>query len=372
MLLSLMNSDVYKISFSAFFADLGYQAVVASFPVILVFQFHLPIYVYGIVESISYGVGFLFSFLGGSLSDIYGSRRIAIAGNLLVTLLSFTGLAQSGIEAIGLFLSGWFMRNFRNPARRAMLVEVTSEDERSKAFAMLHALDFFGGVLAVVYLSLGLLYHLTFSFILPLTATPILLSSLLLVIVKPKSRQKSDDKSSRVFWGVVFASMLFGISSFSPGFPIITVVQSTSRLYLGTLTYAFYLGSSSGFGFLLSRLKLNWGTGLTLAYLSTAIASAGFIPLFKYGEVALYPLVILLGLSSAFAETYEPTVISKVGGKDVGRGMGLLSLGRGIGYFIGNTAMGFLYSLSYVYAYAFGSLTALGSLLIILFLVRGR
>ncbi len=84
------------------------------------------------MESVSYGVGLVFSFLGGFMADKYGSKRVAIFGNLLITLLSFTGLAQNSLEAIGFFLSGWFMRNFRSPARRTMLVQVTDEKERSK------------------------------------------------------------------------------------------------------------------------------------------------------------------------------------------------------------------------------------------------
>ncbi|WP_252897071.1 hypothetical protein [Metallosphaera hakonensis] len=147
--------------------------------------------------------------------------------------------------------------------------------------------------------------------------------------------------------------MLFGISTYSPGFPIITVTQSTSRIYLGTLTYAFFLGSSSGFGMLLSRLKIGDYSGLILGYLVTSVASVGFIPLFHYGEFGLYPLVILLGIGSAFAETFEPSLVSKVSGQNVGTGMGVLSLSRGIGYFIGNSVMGVLYSFSYVYAYGF-------------------
>ncbi|MCH1771071.1 MULTISPECIES: MFS transporter [Metallosphaera] len=365
-----MNSDVYKISFSAFFADLGYQAVVASFPIILVFQFHLPIYIYGVVESVSYGVGLIFSFLGGALADRYGSKRVAIFGNLLVTLLSFTGLAQNSLEAIGLFLSGWFMRNFRSPARRTMLVQATSENERSRAFAILHSLDFLGGLIAVVYLSVGLYLKFSFAEILPLTAVPILISSLFLYLSRPREGKSTARRSGKVLGAVALASLLFGISTYSPGFPIITVTQSTSQIYLGTLTYGFFLGSSSGFGMLLSRLRMKDYLGLTLGYLVTAIASAGFIFLFPFREIGLYPMAILLGVGSAFAETFEPSIVSKVAGQNVGTGMGILSLSRGIGYFVGNSVMGLLYSLSYVYAYAFASLIALGSTVIILALVR--
>lgn len=69
------RSEVLKLSFSAFFADLGYQAAVASFPLIFVIYFGAPIYLYGLAEAINYGGGTLMSFLGGKLSDKYGRKK---------------------------------------------------------------------------------------------------------------------------------------------------------------------------------------------------------------------------------------------------------------------------------------------------------
>ncbi len=363
-----MNKEVLKIAFSAFFADLGYQAVVASFPLLLVFYFHVPVYIYGIVESFSYGVGLFFSFLGGALADRFGSKRVAVFGNSLIVFLSFTGLAKDSLQAIALFLSGWFMRNFRSPARRTMLVEVTEEEERKRAFGVLHALDVAGGVLAIAYLTAALYFGVPFSAILPFTAIPIVVSTILLVFTRrrKKASTNSNKVNVRVVLGVLFATALFGISTYSPGFPIITVTQSTHQLYLGALTYGVYLGSSAIFGYVFSLVRVDDFKGLTLGYLLSAIASLGFVFLFPLREIGLYPMVFLLGIAMAAAETFEPTIISKVAGQNVGMGMGLLSLARGIGYFVGNTTMGFLYALGYAYAYTFAFAVSLASAIIIL------
>lgn len=361
-----MNKEVLKISFSAFFSDLGYQAVVASFPLLLVFYFKVPIYIYGIVESFSYGVGLFFSFLGGLSAEKLGSKRTAVFGNSLIVLLSFTGLAKDAIQAIILFLSGWFMRNMRSPARRTMIAEITKEEERKKAYGILHALDVGGGMLAIVYLTILLYLGVSIRIILPFTAIPITIGTLFLVFSKSGRKVTNKEKTNyRVILGILVATALFGISTYSPGFPIITVTQSTHELYLGALTYGIYLGSSALFGYVFGFVKIKDFQGLILGYLLSALASLGFIFLFGYKILGLYPLVFLLGIAMASAETFEPSIISKVSGQHVGRGMGLLSLARGIGYFIGNTTMGFLYSISYAYAYAFASAVSFISVIIV-------
>ena len=46
---------------------MGYQAVLAVLPVLLVLHFHAPVYVYGIIMGISYGLGAFFGYVGGRL-----------------------------------------------------------------------------------------------------------------------------------------------------------------------------------------------------------------------------------------------------------------------------------------------------------------
>ena len=146
-----LTRDVLLISLSAFFADMGFQAFTAVFPLIVVIELGQPAYVYGLLLALSYGVGSLFALVGGRLGDRYGKKKLSVAGNLLIPLMSVSVLF-SDMAAVGaLFVLGWWARYFRTPARRAWLVEVSDPAHRSRIFGFLHALDVGGGMIAVVY-----------------------------------------------------------------------------------------------------------------------------------------------------------------------------------------------------------------------------
>jgi len=171
------TSDVWAISLSACFADLGYQAVLAGFPLFLVITLHQPVWEYGLASALSYGGGALFSLAGGRIGDRIGHRTLALTGNALIPLLSLCALVASPAWAIGLLTGGWWARNLRSPSRRVMLVEaVPDEAHRSSAFGFLHALDVGGGVLAGVYALVALAAHVPFRWIFLGTVIPLALS----------------------------------------------------------------------------------------------------------------------------------------------------------------------------------------------------
>ncbi|MGC9011337.1 MAG: hypothetical protein ACP5JN_04350 [Candidatus Micrarchaeia archaeon] len=65
-----LTRDVLLISLSAFFADAGYQALIAGFPIFLVIYFHTPAYMLGLAMALAYGIGSLFAFIGGILAGL--------------------------------------------------------------------------------------------------------------------------------------------------------------------------------------------------------------------------------------------------------------------------------------------------------------
>ena len=136
-----LTRDALLLSLSACFADMGYQAVTAVFPLLIILRLGQPAYVYGVLLALAYGVGSLFSLLGGRLADRYGRKRIAILGNVLIPLMSVSALFSNILLVGTLFVLGWWARYFRTPARRAWLVEVTDPAYRSKVFGFLHSLD---------------------------------------------------------------------------------------------------------------------------------------------------------------------------------------------------------------------------------------
>lgn len=140
------------IASSAFFADLGYQAVLAGFPLFLVITLHQPVWECGLASALSYGGALCSPLAGGHLGDRVGHRSLALAGNAVIPLLSLCALVASPLWAIGLLSGGWWSRTFRSPSRRVMLFEaVPDEQHRSAGFGFLHAFDVGGAALAGVY-----------------------------------------------------------------------------------------------------------------------------------------------------------------------------------------------------------------------------
>jgi len=364
------KGEVLKISFSAFFADLGYQAAVGALPILLVVYFHAPVVIYGIVEALNYGGGSLISLLGGYMADKIGSKVIAVTGNALIIILSFTGLAQNYVEAALLFVAGWWSRNFRTPARRAMLAEVTSEEERKEAYGILHSLDIGGAMLAVTYLTLSLYFNIWIGYVLLFTAVPLTISTLLLLTVKA-GRKGTARRPRKTALFLVISTMFFGFSQYSFGFPILTTYDFSHKTYLATVTYGVFLGFSSLFGYIFGKIRLESYKGLAfLGYLLASIATLGFALLSSGGLIFIYLLSSIMGIAVASTETFEPTIMSKLSPEGLGSGMGALSFGRSIGLLIGNSLMGFLYQISYVYAYLFASTMSFIAFLIVVSKVR--
>ena len=370
-----MTRSVLLIAFSAFFADLGYQAVIVGLPLFLVLTLGAPVYIYGLAEALNHGVGSLFSFFGGRLSARFGSKRIAILGNSLIPILSFTGFATTVPEAIGAFAGGWWARNFRSPARRTMMSESVSRENRSSAYGLLHGLDVGGGLIAtavfIAMISLGYQFRVIFL----ITAAPLIISTLLIAAVKTKPAEAAGQdikavKNGRAFRGVIFASALFGFSYYSMGFPILTVATATGSFALGAFTYTVFLAVSAATGFVMSRVRFRLEI-LPLGLLGYILAGVGALLfaitiLYHMQTAVYYASVMIIGIGSGFTEIFEPTIISKVS-QNVGKGMGWLSASRSAGLFMANLVMGALYFISpaYAYIYAFAVAVTAGIIVIV-------
>jgi MFS family permease len=372
------RGEVLKISFSAFFADLGYQAAVVMFPLIFVIYLGAPMWLYGIAEAINYGLGSLMAFLGGLAGDRFGRWRVAVLGNAVIISVSFLGFAGYWWQALLIFMVGWWFRNFRTPPRRAMLVEVTDPSERGEAFGLLHALDIAGAALSITYTAVLLYLRFPVEYLLLITAAPLVVSTILLALVRAGRGANAVSISmaefrrlGRALWLIVISTFFFGFSQYSFGFPVITTAEFTHEDYLAVITYGVFLAASSLFGYVFGKSRINEYVGLSfLGYLLGAFASLGFALLSPLGVVGIYPAAFLLGVAVAATETFEPTIISKLAPEErMGLGMGLLSFGRSVGIFLANTVMGLLYQIHYSYAYYFAAASSLVSFLIVYLLL---
>ncbi len=370
-----MNRDVLLISFSAFFADFGYQAIHAIFPIFLVITLSAPASAFGLANAIAYGIGSFFGYLGGIVSDKYSDKKVAILGNLFIPLMSLVGLTVSPAVAIALFAGGWWARNFRTPPRRSLLVGSTTERNRGRVFGFLHALDIGGGMLSVAILLILVAAGIAFSSILLLTIIPLAISTLLLLPTrdirrndkksKPvQARTKRERINRRTFRGIVLSAALFGFSYYSLGFPILTIAQKSTDI-LGIASYGVYLGVSAITGYWIGSKKLNYVKGLsilgyTLSGIGTAILALGY--LYNSSVAILYVGVAILGFALGVIETFEPTIISFVKGiRKLGKGMGTLTASRSVGIFMGNLIMGVLYVLSPLYSYSYAAIVSVAA-----------
>jgi MFS family permease len=412
---SWRTRDVWAISGSACLADLGYQSVLAGFPIFLVLVLHQPVWLFGLASALSYGGGAVFSWVGGRLGDRIGHRKLALMGNAAIPLLSLSALVASPAVAIGLLSGGWWARNLRSPSRRVMLTEaVPREEDRAPAFGFLHALDIGGGVLAAVYVLIALGSHLQFRWLFLATAIPLAMSTALLSRagtgrgagrrVKPAtSSPGSPDPSGGTPTGAVTASpevsgsasmgvterrlpgakallaatALYGFTSYSVGFPVLTLAQASHRSLVGIAAFLVFQAVSALTGFFLgSRLGRSVSEhfrnlallGYMTAGAGAALMAVGYAT--GLGAGVLMLAVAIIGFALGIVETLEPSVMSVLRpGAASGRGFGALSAYRSVGVFVGNLAMGLLYGVSASWAYGYAAAVAVGAAVVILAVV---
>ncbi|MCL4380728.1 MFS transporter [Candidatus Marsarchaeota archaeon] len=363
-----LNRNIIFISLSAMFADLGYQTIIAGFPILLVLYFGASPTLFGLASALAFGIGSFFGYLGGRVGDRYGNRKIAIIGNLLIPLLSLIGLAVSPVMAIALYCGGWWARNFRTPSRRKLLSDSAGKSSKTKAFGFLHMLDIGGGMLSIIALLILLGRGLNLKTIFLITALPILLSTMFLLFVKPsKSKRKKNGGNVNVlakgnanaYKGVIIATALYGFSSYSLGFPILTIAKSSTSI-LGIVSYLIYMGVSAFTGYLIG---LNAKSIIkVLSFYGYIISAAGSLLLgisyaLNLGLFPMYISVAVLGFGFGVIETLEPTVVSIA--SNTSNSMGFLTASRSLGLFFGNLIMGILYVINPFDSYAYAAVVSI-------------
>lgn len=386
-----LSRDVLLISFSAFFADLGYQGVTALFPLFLVIELRQPVYLYGLITALSFGAGSLFAYLGGQAGDKYDRKKISILGNIFIPAMAFCGLTHNILLSALLFILGWWARYFRTPARRALLVDVSPHKFRARVFGFLHMLDIAGGMLSAFTALFFVWLGIPIGTIILFSLLPLLFSSLLLFFIKrdklytdedtedslreEELRMRTEKMNKAIFTAMLVAATFYGFSFYNLGFPILTAAYSgvhlTAGFELGILTYAIYLGFSAFSGYLLSAVKMKpLRTLWSLGYFPSALASLliGLTVLFHLQNIAFYLFVAILGAGMGAVETFEPTLTSTlIASPALSSGMGWLSVSRSIGQFLSNLIMGILFSFSQSIAYFYAFLASFIATLILLF-----
>lgn len=381
--------DLWRISFSAFFADLGYQAVLALFPLYLVLHLGAPVWVFGLSQALAYGPGALFGYWGGRLGDRYGRRKVALLGNAFLPLLALIGLAGVPWLAVLLLAAGWWARSLRSPPRRALVTEAVPAADHGSAFGFLHALDVGGGMLAAVYAFLLLEGGVPYSDILLGTAVPLVVSTAVLWGVRV-GRSPSETAPSApppvapvpaagagaargLVGAILAATLLYGFASYSIGFPVLSTAQATGVPAFGILIFIAFLGVSAlvglGVGGIrVGRVRLLAVGGYGLASAGSAllaIGAAGF-----GGLAAFLAGAALLGAALGVVETFEPTLLARVvPSYRRAREFGRLTAFRSVGLFVANLLLGLLFVVNPAYPYLYALVAAAAAAVLIVALL---
>ncbi len=370
-----LTPDVLHISLSAGFADLGYQGVMAAFPLFLVIALHAPVWVFGLAMALSYGGGALFAAWGGRIGDQVGHRRTALLGNSLIPLLSLTGLFALPVAAVSFLCAGWWARNFRSPSRRAMLVEATADRHRTAAFGFLHGVDVAGGIFAAIYVIILIRLQVPWSVVFLVSLIPLLASTLMLSRARtglaPVSQANEPPPPlvparQGALRNLLWATAAYGFSSYATGFPVLTAAIKTGSLVGGLVAFLVLQVVSSLTGVLLGG-----------SFAKTLIGRFQHLSLYGYGSAALgsvllaigyapneptwivYLGVAIIGFALAVIETLEPSLVSTLNRAGMaGRGFGALTAYRSVGLLLANLVLGVLYSLGAVYSYGYAALLA--------------
>jgi len=391
------NKNVWAISLSAFFADLGYQTILAGFPILLVIILKQPYWEYGLATAISYGGGAIFSYYGAKIGSKIGHRRLALIGNSAIPLLSLCALVANPAWAIGLLVGGWWSRNLRSPSRRVMLVEaVPVEKSRAKAFGFMHGLDVGGGAMAGLFLAIALEFHLPIKWTFLITIAPLLASTYSLsrsdVGSNPKeiamrsAEQKTDtpaehepeETSDHLDKGhylksasnkLILAALLYGFTFYSTGFLVLTTAKSTNSTVGGVIAYLLVQLISALTGYLIApRIAKNlvWqfaslgSCGYIAGSLGAVIVAVSAVE--HLGFVGLDIGVAVIGFALGIVDTLEPASMSLVTDKKhIAKGFGSLAAARSMGTFSANLIMGLLYEAGVAYAYGYAAVLALAA-----------
>ncbi len=374
------NRNVWACAGSAFFADLGYQAILAGLPLYIVDRLHGTTTEFALASALGYGIGSLAGYAGGRLGDRYGYKRVAIIGNVGILLLSLIGLARVPWVVILLFVIGWCARNFRSPPRRALLAASVEEGQHGRAFGFLHALDVGGGMLAALGMVGLLAAGEGFAAIFLLTLIPITASTVVLSRAREPGRRMPQpapapsaggmeagpqprQRLQPIVKAMLVSTAMYGFSSYSMGFPILTVAHNSRSLVQGVGSYAVFLGLSALTGYAIGGRRWRIVPSLVLGgYGLSALAtlSLGLLASRHLGALPLDLAVGGIGVALGFVETAEPTLISTVVPEAArGRAMGSLTAARSLGLLAGNLVMGLLYLISPLAAYSYAAALAL-------------
>ncbi len=301
----------------------------------------------GLIVGFAEFAGYGFRLVSGFIVD--RSRRywlVTFLGYGLILAIPLLALAYDWRIAALLIVLERLGKGIRTPARDTILSFATKKVGRGLGFGIHEALDqigaFLGPIAIFVALYLGLGYRFGFGILaIPTILLLAILAYASLQVPNPqKFEEKSVSKPSKVFW-LYLIFIFLSVAGFV-NFQLISYHFKLARIVSDELIPIFYavaMGADAVFALIVGKLydKVGFKT-LIFAPILTML-----IPLAFLSPIA----VVFYGLVMAVHETIMRSAVADlVGVSKRGTAYGLLNLSYGLGWFLGSSAVGFLYDLS--------------------------
>jgi len=330
--------NILALGFTSFFNDISSEAIYSA----------LPLYIedtamVGLVGGLFNGLGSVFKFLFGYLSDRLGKRKLLVfCGYALSALSKFLIALSQGFLMLAGIIGDRIGKGIRTSPRDAILAEAK---KRGYAFGLHRAMDTLGAISGslFIFLLLTCKWDIRRAMILAAIIGSLSLVPLSLVeepklpVKRRRGRIRITGNMKKFLAGAFFA----GLASISPMLLIkqSSVVVGVKSLLIYSVYNIFYVLSAHRLGSLsdlVGRRRVLLLSSITLS-LAFFLASLG-------GGILLFSFP-LYGISMGGLLSTAPAEVGDLEKKAKGTALGIFHMIYGIGVFTGSLLLGMLLKL---------------------------
>lgn len=188
-----LNPNIVIAGFVSLFTDLSSQMIVPILPLFLTETLGAPIWIVGLIEGLGAAVAGVLRVFAGWISDRFGhKKRLMLLGYGISNLSKpFFGAAANWSEVLGIRLVDRVGKGTRSAPRDALLAELTTSQDRGRAFGFRRAMDDLGAAIGPLAAALVLAMSAqNMRLVFALTIVPGVLAMVMLGLLKEPVRSQ--------------------------------------------------------------------------------------------------------------------------------------------------------------------------------------
>lgn len=366
---SRLHSAIFITGLVSLFTDLSSEMIVPILPLFLSSVLHVQISTIGLIEGIAEATASILKLFSGWLADRMGrSKPLMIVGygfsNLVKPLFA---LSSSWGQVLTVRFADRLGKGVRGAPRDALLANITTKENRGKAFGFRRAMDSLGAALGpLVAFYILTLYQGNYRAVFWAAAIPGIIATMILIFFLKEDKKVAAPNKKRTlpqirfkhlgrpFFWYTLVSTLFTLSNFSDAFLILraqSIGMATAFIPLAYLTYNLVSTLFSVPAGILSD-RIGRRPVIVTGYLIFALIYLGFG--FVNQVSLIWVLFILYGLYYAATEGIQRAYVADlVPDGQKGTAMGTFNAITGFAALPASLLAGFLWQ-------SFGPLTAFG------------